>query len=79
VSIRPWKLFFEGSTCREGRGVGVVLISSRGAIFEQSVHLEYFCTNNQAEYEAILLDMQILSSMSIKHVKTFGESLLVVQ
>jgi ribonuclease HI len=65
--------------CREGRGVGVVLISSRGAVFEQSVHLEYFYTNNQAEYEVILLDMQILSSMSIKHVKTFGESLLVVQ
>jgi ribonuclease HI len=65
--------------CREGQGVGVVLISSRGAVFEQSVHLEYFYTNNQAEYEVILLDMQILSSMSIKHVKTFGESLLVVQ
>jgi hypothetical protein len=42
VSIRPWKLFFDGSTCTEGQGVGVVLISPREAIFEQSVHLEYF-------------------------------------
>jgi hypothetical protein len=55
VSIRPWKLFFDGSTCRAGQGVGVVLISSRGVILEQLVRLEYFCTNNQAEYEAILL------------------------
>jgi hypothetical protein len=39
VSICPWKLFFDGSTCREGRGVGIVLISPRGAIFEQLVHL----------------------------------------
>jgi hypothetical protein len=39
VSIRPWKLFFDGSACREGQGVGVVLISPRGAAFEQSVHL----------------------------------------
>jgi hypothetical protein len=57
VSIRPWKLFFDGSTCREGQGIGVVLVSPKRAIFEQSVHLEYFCTNNQAEYEAILLGL----------------------
>jgi ribonuclease HI len=43
------------------------------------VHLEYFCTNNQAEYEAILLGLQILSSMGVKHVEAFGDSLLVVQ
>jgi hypothetical protein len=57
VSIRPWKLFFDGSACREGQGIGVVL----------------------AEYEAILLGLQILSSMGIKHVKAFSDSLLVVQ
>jgi hypothetical protein len=57
VSIHPWKLFFDGSTCREGQGVGVVLVSPRGAVFEQLVHLEYFCTNNQAKYEAILLGL----------------------
>jgi hypothetical protein len=79
VSIRPWKLFFDGSTCREGQGVGIVLISPRGAVSEQLVRLEYYCTNNQAEYEAILLGLQILSSMVVKHVDAFGDSLLVVQ
>jgi hypothetical protein len=77
--IRPWKLFFDASACREGHGAGIVIISPRGAIFEQSVHLEYFCTNNQAEYEAILLGLQVLSSMGVKHVEAFGDSLLVVQ
>jgi hypothetical protein len=47
VSIHPWMLFFDGLAYREGQGVGVVLVSPRGAIFEQLVHLEYFCTNNQ--------------------------------
>jgi ribonuclease HI len=72
-------LFFDGSACREAQGVRVVLISPIGAVFEQSVHLEYFCTNNQAEYEAILLGLQILSFMGVKHVEAFGDSLLVVQ
>jgi ribonuclease HI len=78
VSICPWKLFFDGSACREGQCVGVVIISPRGTIFEQSAHLEYFCTNNQAEYEAILLGLQILNSMGVKHVEPFSDSLLVV-
>jgi hypothetical protein len=57
VSIHPWRLFFDGSTYREGQGVGIILISSRGAIFEQSVRLKYFCTNNQTEYEAIMIGL----------------------
>jgi ribonuclease HI len=79
VSIHPWKLFFDGSACREGQGVGVVLVSPRGTIFEQSVHLKYYCTKNQAKYEAILLALQILSSMGVKYVKAFSDSLLVMQ
>jgi ribonuclease HI len=78
VTIHLWKLFFDGSAYRDGQCVGVVLISLRGAIFEQSVRLEYFCTNNQAEYEAILLGLQNLSSMGVKNVEEFGDSLLVV-
>jgi hypothetical protein len=68
VSFHPWKLLFDDSICREGQGVGVVLISPRGAVFDTSAHLEYFCTNNQVEYEAIMLDPQTLSSMNVKHV-----------
>jgi ribonuclease HI len=68
-----------GSACREGQGVEVFLISRRGAIFETSPRLEYFCTNNQVDYEVILLDLHILSSMGVKHVKAFYDSLLVVQ
>jgi ribonuclease HI len=72
-------LFFDGSACREGQGIGILLISPKGTIFEQSVCLEYFCTNNQAEYEVILLGLQILTSMGVKHIEAFGVSLLVVQ
>jgi ribonuclease HI len=79
VSIHSWKLFFDGSACREGQGAGVVLISPGGVFFEQSARLEYFCINNQAKYEAILLGLQIISSMGVKHVGAFGHSLLAMQ
>ena len=78
-SLRPWKLYFDGSACKEGQGVGIMLVSPRGVFFETSVRLEYFCTNNQAEYEALLLGLQILESMGVKNIEGFGDSLLVVQ
>jgi hypothetical protein len=33
VSMHPWELFFNGSACREGQGVKIILVSPRGAIF----------------------------------------------
>jgi ribonuclease HI len=65
--------------CRECQGIVVVLISPRRDVFESSVRLEYFCTNNQAEYEAILLGLQILSSVGVKHVEAFCDCLLFMQ
>ena len=77
----PWKLYFDGSVCDDGRGVGIgnVLISPSGAVFELSNRLEEFCTNNQVEYEALLFGLEFLQSMGVRHVEAFGDSLMVVQ
>jgi ribonuclease HI len=64
--------------CREGQGVGDVLILPRGVIFQTSACLEYLWKNNQAEYESILLGLQILSSIGVKHVEAFRDLLLVM-
>jgi ribonuclease HI len=76
--LSPWKLYFDGSACSDGQGIGIVFISPNGAYFEMASRLEYFCTNNQAEYAVLLFDLEILESMYVKHVKAFGDSLLVV-
>jgi hypothetical protein len=33
LEITPWALFFDGSSCGKGGGVGILLISSRGEMF----------------------------------------------
>jgi hypothetical protein len=50
ILLTPWKLYFDGSACSNGQGIGVVFISLNGAYFEMASRLEYLCTNNQAEY-----------------------------
>ena len=40
ITCTPWKLYFDGSVCDDGQGIGVVLISPNGAIFEFSNRLQ---------------------------------------
>uniref|UniRef100_A0A0E0DBU4 Reverse transcriptase domain-containing protein n=1 Tax=Oryza meridionalis TaxID=40149 RepID=A0A0E0DBU4_9ORYZ len=54
IDIVPWTLFFDGSVCTHGCGIGLVIISPRGANFEFAYTIKPYATNNQAEYEAVL-------------------------
>ena len=33
VESMPWTLFFDGSSCKQGGGIGIVIISPRGGKF----------------------------------------------
>jgi ribonuclease HI len=41
--------------------------------------LNFYCANNQTEYEALLFGLIMLHSMEVNHVEFYGDSLLVVQ
>jgi ribonuclease HI len=79
LTITPWTLYFDGSVCNEGQGIGIVLVSLSDVSFDFSSWLKTYCTNNQAEYEALLFGLELLNCMGVKHVKAFGDSHLVVQ
>ena len=70
---------FDESDCDDGQGIGAILISLNGIIFEFSNRLEEECTNNQDEYEALLFGLEFLESMGVKLVEAYDDSLLVVQ
>jgi hypothetical protein len=79
LTITPWTLYFDGSVCNEGQGIGIVLVSPSDVSFDFSSRLKTYCTNNQAEYEALLFGLELLNCMGVKHVKAFDDSQLVVQ
>jgi hypothetical protein len=53
VELVPWTIFFDGSSCGVGVGIGIVLISPQGANYKFSIPIEKTSTNNQAEYQAV--------------------------
>ena len=41
VDLVPWTLFFDGSSCGNGAGIGVVLIFPRGQILSSHFQLKH--------------------------------------
>ena len=58
--------------------MGLVLISPKKVIVEKSLRLGFSATNNEAEYEALMMGMVMVQRMGGKSVKIFSESRLVV-
>jgi ribonuclease HI len=56
----------------------ILLVSPGGVAFDFSSRLDFYCTNNQAQYEALLFSLELLQSMGVKHMLAFGDSQLVV-
>ncbi|KAK1629476.1 hypothetical protein QYE76_003791 [Lolium multiflorum] len=78
LSVRAWAMFFDGSVCDGGCGIGILIVSPRGATYSFSIRLPTPCTNNVAEYEAICKGMELLLEAGAEAVELFGDSKLVI-
>ena len=66
VSIQcplPWELYVDGAANQRGLGVGLVLVSPERITIEKSLRLNFSATNNEAEYEALLMGMMMVQKM----------------
>ena len=74
----PWELYVDGAANQQGSGVGLVLVSPEKITIEKSLRLSFSATNNEAEYEVLLMGMIMVQKMGGKAVKIFSDSKLVV-
>ena len=74
----PWELYVDGAANQQGSGVGLVLVSPEKITIEKSLRLSFSATNNEAEYEVLLMGMMMVQKMGGKVVKIFSDSKLVV-
>ena len=74
----PWMVYVDGATNHRQYGVGLVLISPEKITIEKSLRLGFSATNNEAEYETLLVRMTMVQKMGGKTVEIFSNSRLVV-
>ncbi|XP_074556562.1 uncharacterized protein LOC141812469 [Curcuma longa] len=73
--------YVDGSSNRQGSGVGVVLISPQEEEIRLSIRLSFraSASNNEAEYEAVLAGLQAAKRMGAARVQLHSDSQLVAQ
>jgi ribonuclease HI len=78
LSVRAWAMYFDGSVCGDGCGIGILLVSPWGATYSFSIRLPTTCINNLAEYETVRKGMELLLEARAEAVEVFGDSKLVI-
>lgn len=74
-----WKIHIDGASPKSKRGASVVMQSPGGSIIEQSIEISFPITNNQAEYEELIVALKLSKNMRAKEVAIYSVSQLVVQ
>ena len=73
-----WKMYFDGSVSKAGDGIGVYIISPTKDTKTYCHNLVFECSNNVAEYEALLLGLHALKDLGARRVQIFGDLEVVV-
>ncbi|GJU11861.1 reverse transcriptase domain-containing protein [Tanacetum coccineum] len=73
----PWILFTDGSSCTDGSRAGLILTNPEGMEFTYALRFRFDATNNEAEYEALIVGLRIAKQMGVKNLQANVDSRLV--
>jgi hypothetical protein len=73
-----WTLEFDGAHSSSGSGAGIVLIAPSKETYYYSYRLEYHCTNNVVEYEALIIGLNLAIDKGIMHLRVIEDLDLIV-
>ena len=79
IETSLWQLYFDGAARKLGVGTGVVFITPFGGLIPYSFSLLSLCSNNMAEYEALIIGLEIALEMHIDSLQVFGDSQLIIK
>ncbi|XP_074337359.1 uncharacterized protein LOC141674550 [Apium graveolens] len=78
TGIKPWLLYTGKALNQNGTGLGLVLKSSQGDIMVYSICCEFKATNNESEYEALIIGLTTAIDLKITNISVNYDSLLIV-
>jgi len=75
-----WFLEFDGAVNKLGAAAGVWIYKTHENHAQgHAYRLNFKCTNNMAEYEALLLGLKLLKTLGATAISTLGDSDLIIQ
>ncbi|XP_019450609.1 PREDICTED: uncharacterized protein LOC109352881 [Lupinus angustifolius] len=73
-----WTIFVDGSSNPRGSGAGILLEDGQGVTIEHSLTFTFPTSNNQAEYEACIVGLQLAKEVGARKVLICSDSQLAV-
>ena len=73
-----WKLSVDGAANSQGSRAGLILTSPKGIDNEYALRFGFKASNNEAEYEAIVVGLNLAHSMEVDQLEVYSDSQLVV-
>ena len=81
-----WTMDFDGAVGNDGAGIDIWVRSPFSApnkvpsnVQVCSYKLAFDCSNNEAEYEALIVGLKILRKLNAKRIAVYGDSELVIK
>ena len=81
-----WTMDFDGAVGNDGVGIGIWVQSPFSTLNKVpsnvrvcSYKLDFDCSNNEFEYEALIAGLKILRKMNAKRISVYGDSGLVIK
>jgi len=73
-----WNLYVDVSSCSTGSAAGVILNSLDGSDIEYALRFQFKASNNEAEYEAMIVGLSLAKTIKAEQVVVFSDSQLIV-
>ena len=74
-----WRLSVDGAANAQGSGAGLILTSPKGIDIEYVLRFGFRASNNEAEYEAVIAELNLAHSKEVDQLEVCNDSQLVVK
>ncbi|KAL2249877.1 UNVERIFIED_CONTAM: Retrovirus-related Pol polyprotein from transposon [Sesamum indicum] len=75
--ISKWMLHVDGSSNASNGGAGILIQGPKGVEIEVATRLSFLVTNNEAEYEALILGLELAHEAGARDLEVFTDSQLI--
>ncbi|KAL0400068.1 UNVERIFIED_CONTAM: hypothetical protein Sradi_2350100 [Sesamum radiatum] len=74
-----WLFYVDGSSTAQGSGAGIVITTPQGKDLEFTIKFDFKASNNETEYEALVIGMRMAHETGARHLLAYSDSQLVVK
>ena len=74
-----WILHVDGASNAQGCGASLILTNIDGMVTEYALQFDFKASNNQTEYEVLIVGLKIAKDLDVKCLRIFIDSQLIIK